>query len=182
MNLKKTNIYDDFLHNLSGTSFQVSPPFKISRILFIFFSYEFLAVLFFRLYSSLYRYRVTKIFSIILYSIYKYIFKVDIHPKAKIGNGLLLVHGFNIVIGPEAIIGNFVCIFDGVSIGKKNVGTNDGMPVIGDNVIIGSGAKLLGEIRIASQTIIGANSVVIKSILKEGCTVAGIPAKVLRNG
>lgn len=172
----------DFSSALSGSNGQIKPPFTAMRIATVLTSFEFFVVFFFRFYSYLYGFTPLRILSMSFYQLSKFILKCDIHPSAKIGGGLHLVHGFNVVIGADAILGENVCLFDGVSIGKKNVGMIDGMPNIGNDVIIGSGAKVLGRIYIKDNVLIGANSVVIKSVLESNVTVAGIPAKIVSGG
>ncbi|HFQ4921609.1 TPA: serine O-acetyltransferase [Vibrio vulnificus] len=174
------NIKFDYLAFLGGTRGQNKPPFTFIRHFSVIISFEFVIVLFFRLYSFLFGLTFFRFLGLMLYHISKYIFKCDIHPAANIGPGFHLVHGFNVVIGADATLGKNVCLFDGVSLGKKNVGTPDGMPYIGDDVIIGSGAKVLGSIVVGKGVIIGANSVVIRTVDIENVTVAGIPAKILQ--
>ncbi len=109
------------------------------------------------------------------------IYASDISCKAKIGKGLIIVHGHDIVIGADAVIGERCKIFNGVTLGNKDVfQTSKGnQPTIGDNVILSSGAKILGPIKIGNNVIIGANSVVINNF-PDNVVIAGIPAKVLK--
>jgi serine O-acetyltransferase len=116
-----------------------------------------------------------------LYLITKFLYKSDLYPRARIGSGLLLVHGFDVVVGADAVLGKDVVIFNGVSVGKKNVGVvSAGMPKIGDDCVLGTGAKILGPIQIGDSVTIGANSVVIKNVASHS-VCAGNPAKVLTN-
>ncbi|CCJ34467.1 MULTISPECIES: serine O-acetyltransferase EpsC [Caloramator] len=105
---------------------------------------------------------------------------IEIHPGAKIGKGLFIDHGMGVVIGETAEIGNNVTIFHGVTLGgtgkEKNVKRH---PTVGDNVVIGAGAKILGPIKIGNNAKIGANSVVLKDVPPYG-TVVGIPGKVVK--
>ncbi|MDU0356108.1 hypothetical protein RS130_21415 [Paraglaciecola aquimarina] len=142
-------------------------------------SFEFWVVLIFRIYAQCFHIKLLRPIGLIIYQIAKFVFKCDIHPAANIQSGFHLVHGFNVVIGADATLGGNVCLFDGVSIGKKNVGTNDGMPNLKMNVIVGTGAKLLGDIDIEEGVLIGANSVVIQSILQKNVSVVGVPARVI---
>lgn len=105
------------------------------------------------------------------------VFSSDISLKARIGPGLVLVHGHDIVIGGDVIIGKKCKILNGVTLGNKDTesGFNQ-QPNVGDNVVIGTGAKILGGVTIGSNVIIGANSVVLSDI-PSGRTFAGIPAK-----
>lgn len=91
--------------------------------------------------------------------------------------GLRIVHYGLLTINGGAKIGKNCCIQEGVNIGSTNGGQ---APVIGDNVFIGSGAKIIGNITIASNTTIGAGAVVVKSINEQGTTWAGVPAKLIK--
>lgn len=164
---------------LAGTGSQKKRPYKMSWYVYRLLTYEYIVVLTFRIASQLHYNKYLRPLSLLIYFCHKLIFKVDMHPAARIGKGFQLVHGFSVVIGSKVHIGENVAIFDGVSLGKKNVGQSGDMPNIGHNVIIGSGAKILGGVFIADKSIIGANTVVISSFEKEGSVIAGIPAKEL---
>ena len=112
----------DYKSALSGSNGQVKPPFKFQRRVVVLLSYEFQLVLCFRLYSELYRSKFLRPLGLILYQLSKFLFKADIHPGARINKGFHLVHGFNVIIGGDAILGSNVCLFDGVSLGKKKRG------------------------------------------------------------
>lgn len=101
---------------------------------------------------------------------------IEIHPGAKIGRRLFIDHGMGIVIGETATIGNDCTIYHGVTLGGTGKDKKKRHPDIGDNVIIGCGAKVLGPIKIGNNVKIGANAVVLKEIEKD-TTVVGIPAK-----
>lgn len=101
----------------------------------------------------------------------------DISPHAVIKNGAYLPHPTGIVIGKKVIIGNQVTIYQNVTIGRKNL-LSEEYPIIDDNVIISAGACVIGNIKIGNKCCIGANSVVIKDI-EQLRTVAGIPAKYI---
>ena len=106
---------------------------------------------------------------------------IEIHPGAKIGEGLFIDHGMGIVIGETAIVGNDVTLYHGVTLGGIGGEKNEiRHPNIGDNVTIGAGAKILGPIKIGDNSKIGANSVVLKDI-PANSTAVGIPAKVVNN-
>ncbi|HHQ4154942.1 TPA: serine O-acetyltransferase EpsC [Clostridium perfringens] len=104
---------------------------------------------------------------------------IEIHPGAKIGKGLFIDHGMGVVIGETAEIGNNVTIYHGVTLGGTGKDKGKRHPTIGNNVIIGCGAKILGPISIGDGAKIGANSVVLKNVPK-GKTAVGIPA-VIKN-
>jgi len=102
-------------------------------------------------------------------------FSVDIHPAAQIGHGILLDHATNFVVGETAIIGNNVSILHGVSLGGNGKEKGDRHPKVGDGVMIGAHAQLLGNIRIGKGAKIGAGAVVLQSVPAH-TTVAGVPA------
>lgn len=104
---------------------------------------------------------------------------IEIHPGATIGKGLFIDHGMGVVIGETTIIGDNVTIYQGVTLGGTGHDQGKRHPTIGDNVIIGAGAKILGNIFIAEGTKVGANAVVLKST-NNNSTVVGIPAKEIK--
>ena len=140
----------------------------------------FAIVFYYRLYSYLYKSqsKLVRNISIVLYYLISRWYGCDIHPAAHIGVPLKIGHCSDIVIGPLAEIGENCYIFNGVTIGNKHVGEIGDMPVIGGNVIIGTGSKILGGCHIGSYSTIGALTLVIKDI-PENSTVVGIPGRVL---
>ena len=102
---------------------------------------------------------------------------IEIHPGATIGKGLFIDHGMGVVIGETAIIGDNVLIYQGVTLGGTGKDTGKRHPTIGDRVTIGAGAKVLGNIKIGSDSNIGAGSVVIDDV-PEHSTVVGIPGHI----
>lgn len=103
---------------------------------------------------------------------------IEIHPGARIGQGLVIDHGFGVVIGETAEIGDNVLIYQGVTLGGTSLEPGKRHPTIGDGVVIGSGAKVLGPITIGNNARIGANSVVLSAVAP-ATSVGGIPAKPL---
>lgn len=103
---------------------------------------------------------------------------IEIHPGAKIGKGFFIDHGSGVVIGETAEIGDNVTIYQGVTLGGTGKEKGKRHPTIGDNVVIGTGAKILGSFEIGDNVKIGAGSVVNKPIPSD-CTVVGIPGKVV---
>ena len=101
---------------------------------------------------------------------------IEIHPGAKIGRGLVIDHGMGVVIGGTAEIGDNVLLYHGVTLGGTGKDKGKRHPTVGNNVVIGAGAKVLGPIYIGSNSKIGANSVVLNNV-PEGATAVGIPAK-----
>lgn len=106
---------------------------------------------------------------------------IDIHPGAKIAPGVFIDHGAGVVIGETAIIGSGSLIFQGVTLGGTGKETGKRHPTIGKNVVIGAGAKILGNITVDDHVRIGAGSVVMRNV-PAGCTVVGIPGKVVKAG
>lgn len=104
---------------------------------------------------------------------------IEIHPGARIGERLFIDHGMGVVIGETCEIGDDVVIYQGVTLGGSGKEKGKRHPTIGNNVVIGSGAKILGSFKIGDQSNIGANSVVLKEV-PTGSTVVGIPGKVVR--
>ena len=90
---------------IAGTRSQKQPPYKVSWVLYRLLSFEFLVVIGFRISCQLYQNRLTRPVALLNYFFHKLLFKVDMHPAAKIGAGLQLVHGFSVVIGANSIIG-----------------------------------------------------------------------------
>ena len=101
---------------------------------------------------------------------------IEIHPGAKIGRGLVIDHGMGVVIGETAEIGDDVLLYHGVTLGGTGKDKGKRHPTLGNNVVIGAGAKVLGPIYIGSNSKVGANSVVLRDV-PEGATAVGIPAK-----
>lgn len=111
--------------------------------------------------------------------IFRFFTNIEIHPGAQINGTLFIDHGAGIVIGETAIIGNEVTIYHGVTLGGTGKETGKRHPTVGDNVVIGAGAKLLGSIEIGNNVKIGSNSVVLKDI-PDGCTVVGTKARIVK--
>jgi serine O-acetyltransferase len=104
---------------------------------------------------------------------------VEIHPAARIGRGLFIDHGSGVVIGETAEVGDHVTMYQGVTLGGTGFARGKRHPTVGDQVMIGSGAKLLGPIEVGSRTKIGANSVVIHDVPADA-TVVGNPGHPVR--
>jgi serine O-acetyltransferase len=106
------------------------------------------------------------------------IFSVDINPAARMGIGIMLDHGTGIVIGETAVVGDNCSLLQGVTLGGTGKETGDRHPKIGHSVMIGAGAKVLGNIRVGHCSKIASGSVVLKEV-PPNTTVAGVPAKVI---
>ena len=106
---------------------------------------------------------------------------IEIHPGAKIGHGLFIDHGSAVVIGETAEIGDNCTLYQGVTLGGTGKDTGKRHPTLGDNVMVGAGAKVLGPFKIGSNSKIAANAVVLEEI-PENATAVGIPARVVKRG
>lgn len=112
--------------------------------------------------------------------IIRVVFASDISCRAKIGGGFNIMHGHDIVIGSGVVIGRNCKIFNGVTLGNKDTeSTKVEQPFLEDSVVIGSGAKILGAVRIGRNSKIGANSVVVKDVPADS-TWAGVPAREIK--
>jgi len=104
---------------------------------------------------------------------------IEIHPSARIGTGFFIDHGMGVVIGETAEIGDYVTLFQGVTLGGTGKERGKRHPTLGNHVVVGAGAKILGGITIGDNVKIGANSVVLKSVAANS-TVIGVPARVIK--
>ena len=104
---------------------------------------------------------------------------IEIHPRARIGRRFFIDHGEGVVIGETTIIGDDVLIYQQVTLGGTGNEHGKRHPTIGNNVIIGAGAKILGNITIGDNTRVGAGSVVVDNV-PEHCTVVGVPGRVVQ--
>jgi len=103
---------------------------------------------------------------------------IEIHPAAQIGTGVFIDHGMGVVIGETAKIGDYSLIYQGVTLGGTGKGSGKRHPTIGKNVVIGAGAKVLGNLNIGNNVRIGAGSVLLRDV-PSNCTVVGIPGKIV---
>lgn len=104
---------------------------------------------------------------------------IEIHPGAKIGRGFFIDHGMGVVIGETAEIGNNCTLYHGVTLGGTSWAKEKRHPTLGDDVVIGSGAKVLGPFTVGNGSKIGSNSVVVKEVPAQA-TVVGIPGKIVQ--
>lgn len=104
---------------------------------------------------------------------------IEIHPGATIGKGLLIDHGSGVVIGETAEIGDDCTIYQGVTLGGTGKDTGKRHPTLGNNVLVGAGAKILGPFKVGDNSKIAAGAVVLSEI-PPNCTAVGVPARVVR--
>ena len=108
----------------------------------------------------------------------RFITGIEIHPGAKIGHGFFIDHGMGVVIGETAEIGNNCTLYHGVTLGGTSWAKEKRHPTLGDDVIVGSGAKILGPFTVGSGSRIGSNSVVVKEVPAQA-TVVGVPGRIV---
>ncbi len=109
----------------------------------------------------------------------RFITGIEIHPGAVIGKGFFIDHGMGVVIGETAIVGDNVTLFQGVTLGGTGKEAGKRHPTIGNNVVIGAGAKVLGNITIGDNSYIGANAVVLRDV-PANSTVVGVPGHITK--
>lgn len=102
---------------------------------------------------------------------------IEIHPGARIGAGVFIDHGMGVVIGETSVIGDDCTLYHGVTLGGTSWRKEKRHPTLGDRVVVGAGAKLLGPIRVGPDAKVGANSVVVRDV-PDGATVVGIPGRL----
>ncbi len=115
----------------------------------------------------------------LLMSLSRWATGIEIHPAATIGRGLFIDHGMGVVIGETAVLGDNVTLFQGVTLGGTGKERGKRHPTVGDNVVIGAGAKVLGNITIGDHVVIGANAVVIRDVPAHS-TVVGVPGRIAK--
>ena len=109
----------------------------------------------------------------------RFVTGIEIHPGAKIGKGVFIDHGMGVVIGETAIVGDYSTIYQGATLGGTGKEQGKRHPTVGQNVVLGAGAKVLGNIQIGDNVRLGAGSVVLRDIPSD-CTVVGIPGRIVR--
>ena len=145
----------------------------------VFFLYSgFHALLWYRAAHFLYKLNL-KFMARLLSQLGRWFTGIEIHPGAIIGRGLMIDHGMGVVIGETTIIGNDCTIYQGVTLGGTGKETGKRHPTLGNNVMVGSGAKILGPFKVGDNAKIAAGAVVLSEV-PAGCTAVGIPARVVR--
>ncbi|MFA5115613.1 MAG: serine O-acetyltransferase EpsC [Candidatus Omnitrophota bacterium] len=104
---------------------------------------------------------------------------IEIHPGATIGKNLFIDHGMGVVVGETAVIGDNVTIYQGVTLGGTGKEKGKRHPTVGNNVVVGTGAQVLGNITIGDNSYIGANAVVVKDV-PPNSTVVGVPGRITK--
>jgi len=136
------------------------------------------AIWFHRVASGLWRLRIPVLPRLVSH-FSRFITGIDIHPGARIGRGFFIDHGAAVVIGETAVIGDDVTLYQGVTLGGTGKERGKRHPTIGDRVVVGAGAKVLGGIEVGDDVYIGANAVVLRDV-PPNCTVVGVPGRITR--
>lgn len=103
---------------------------------------------------------------------------IEIHPGATIGRGVFIDHGMGVVIGETAIVGDYCLIYQGATLGGTGKESGKRHPTLGNGVVVGAGAKVLGNLQIGDRVRIGAGSIVLRDV-PEDCTVVGVPGRII---
>ena len=154
-------------------------PLGFLEVLFTYSGYH--AILAYRLIHFLHARLRVPVIPRILSQFVRFLTGIEIHPGAKIGPGFFIDHGMGVVIGETTEIGENVTLYQDVTLGGTGIERGKRHPTLGDNVVVGAGAKVLGNIMIGNNAKIGAGSVVIHPV-PENSTVVGVPAEIVRRG
>ncbi|MGE5656728.1 MAG: serine O-acetyltransferase [Actinomycetota bacterium] len=114
----------------------------------------------------------------LLSHIARFLTGIEIHPGAAIGKGVFIDHGMGVVIGETAIVGDYALIYQGVTLGGTGKESGKRHPTLGNHVVVGAGAKVLGNINIGEGVRVGAGSIVLRDV-PDFCTVVGIPGRII---
>lgn len=136
------------------------------------------ALVYYRLAHALYKLHLFFL-ARLLSQIARFFTGIEIHPGAKIGRRFFIDHGLGVVIGETAVIGDDVLLYQGVTLGGTGIVKGKRHPTLGNNVVVGAGAKVLGNIIIGDNSYIGANAVVIKDV-PTNSTVVGVPGRITK--
>ena len=169
-----TTIKEDFL-NVKRNDPALHNTFEL------FFNYPGLwAMFFYRFSNSLYK-RGLRFIPRFISALGQFLTTIDIHPAATIGSRVFIDHGVGVVIGETTIIGDDVVIYQQVTLGGVSTSHGKRHPTVENNVVIGAGAKVLGNITLSEGSKVGANSVVVKDV-PAFATAVGIPARIITGG
>ncbi len=169
----------DYIHLKAGTWYEktIAPPGVLRLLLLYFTCREFKVAARYR-FAHMCHHRNLRVLAKWVYLRTKICLGVDIHPAAVIGPGLMIQHGTDIVIGREVCIGRDAVLMNGVTLGGRMQGGDQfAQPRIGNGVVIGTGAKVLGGLRLGDDVRIGANAVVLAASGENGKVYVGVPAR-----
>ncbi len=175
--LLKIILYKLFFQDVIRATLERDPA--ATGDLVVIFSYSGIDALFFYRIARLFFYSGLKFPARMLSQFARWLTGIEIHPGAEIGKGLFIDHGTGVVIGETSVIGDNVTMFQGSTLGGTGKQKGKRHPTIGSNVVIGAGAKILGNIQIGDSVSVGANAVVIQDV-PPNSTVVGVPGRVAR--
>ncbi len=135
------------------------------------------ALLVYRMAHRLYQLRLP-VMPRLLSNLGRFLTGIEIHPGATIGKGIFIDHGMGVVVGETAVIGDYSLIYQGVTLGGTGKQSGKRHPTVGRNVVVGAGAKVLGNLDIGDNVRIGAGSVVLRDVPAD-CTVVGVPGRIV---
>lgn len=169
------NIYRDY-----KACFERDPaactPFGFIEVIFLYSGFH--AVFIHRINHVLYRLKIP-VLPRFLSQLARFFTGIEIHPGAKLGPGFFIDHGMGVVIGETTETGKDATLYQGATLGGTGRERGKRHPTLGDNVVIGAGAKVLGNIKLGNNVKVGAGSVVVHSV-PDNCTVVGVPAEIVR--
>jgi len=170
---------DTFFGRLTGDidSYMVRDPAARSRIEVILCYPGYHSILFYRFANLAWR-RNFYLMGRLISNLGRFVTGVEIHPGAEIGQRFFIDHGMGVVVGETSKVGDDVTLYQGVTLGGTSLEKGKRHPTIGDGVIIGSGAQVLGPLNVGNGARIGANAVVLQDV-PQGATMVGIPAKIV---
>ena len=170
---------DTFFGRLIGDidSYMVRDPAARSRIEVILCYPGYHSILFYRFANLAWR-RNFYLMGRLISNLGRFVTGIEIHPGAEIGQRFFIDHGMGVVVGETSKVGDDVTLYQGVTLGGTSLKKGKRHPTIGDGVIIGSGAQVLGPLNVGNGARIGANAVVLQDV-PQGATMVGIPAKIV---
>ena len=170
---------DTFFGRLTGDidSYMVRDPAARSRIEVILCYPGYHSILFYRFANLAWR-RNFYLMGRLISNLGRFVTGIEIHPGAEIGQRFFIDHGMGVVVGETSKVGDDVTLYQGVTLGGTSLEKGKRHPTIGDGVIIGSGAQVLGPLNVGNGARIGANAVVLQDV-PQGATMVGIPAKIV---
>lgn len=175
------NLFADIFYDFKAC-FERDPaartPLGFLEVIFLYPGFH--AVVIHRISHTLYRFKIPFI-PRLLSQLMRFFTGIEIHPGAKIGRGLFIDHGMGVVIGETAEVGENVTLYQGVTLGGTGTERGKRHPTLGNNVVVGAGAKVLGNIKLGNNVKVGAGSVVVHPV-PDLCTVVGVPAEIVRKG
>jgi serine O-acetyltransferase len=138
------------------------------------------ALIWYRISHALYRHKLFFLARFVS-QLNRFFTGIEIHPGAVIGRGLFIDHGMGVVIGETAVVGDYCTIYHGATLGGTGKDTGKRHPTIGNNVLISTGAKILGPFKVGDNARIGANAVVLNEV-EPNTTVVGVPGRAVKRG